>query len=211
MLPLRLILSLALFSVAAVVLIFATEDDAAVVFTVARTAYFLWLFVLGIELARYRERLIACVAQMGRPMKTGIAIAALLFYTIHWTVAPLRYHYALGDLFVGLGSALFILMAIAFPSVEALLSRSLMLGVGRISYSLYLSHIIILQVVLSALHGRLPIAVVLMGGIALAIAFAAVMYRAVELPAIQLGRMLARRWAYGDAGGGPAADIARLG
>lgn len=70
---------------------------------------------------------------------------------------------------------------------------------GRISYSLYLSHFLVLAVVQYALLRYLPaldrarhVALLLCGTLPLVIGISALLYRYVELPGIRIGRALAR-------------------
>jgi peptidoglycan/LPS O-acetylase OafA/YrhL len=86
--------------------------------------------------------------------------------------------------------------------VKPLLTNPIVLYLGRISYSLYLSHILVIIVIQYALLTWVPdlsqmthLGVLLAGTTAVTIALSSVLYRYLEVPGIHAGRALARRLA----------------
>jgi peptidoglycan/LPS O-acetylase OafA/YrhL len=86
--------------------------------------------------------------------------------------------------------------------VTPLLTNPLVLYLGRLSYSLYLSHILVIIVIQYALLMWVPdlsqivhFGVLLAGTTAVTIVVSAVLYRSIEVPGIQAGRALVRRYA----------------
>lgn len=84
--------------------------------------------------------------------------------------------------------------------VKPLLTNPVMLYLGRISYSLYLSHILVIIVIQYALLTWLPelsrmvhFVVLLAGTTAVSIAVSMVLYRYLEVPGIHVGRVLVQR------------------
>jgi peptidoglycan/LPS O-acetylase OafA/YrhL len=67
------------------------------------------------------------------------------------------------------------------------------LWAGRVSYSLYLSHVVLLLTLVSVLHQWVSIYVILLAMPLLALALAGLLYRLLEEPAIALGRRLESR------------------
>ena len=65
---------------------------------------------------------------------------------------------------------------------------------GRISYSLYLTHAVILLALLHLLDGRIPMSAIIALMWIVAVPVAALSYRWVELPAIGLGKRVASRF-----------------
>jgi len=83
-----------------------------------------------------------------------------------------------------------------------LLTNPIVLHPGRISYSPYLSHMLVIIVIQYALRLWVPdlsqmahLGVLLAGTIAVTIALSSVLYRYLEVPGIHAGRALARRLA----------------
>jgi len=84
--------------------------------------------------------------------------------------------------------------------VSPLLTNPIVRYLGRISYSLYLSHTVVIIVIQYALVTWAPglsqmvyFRVLLANTTAVTIAVSAVLYRCLEIPGIQAGRSLARR------------------
>ncbi len=98
----------------------------------------------------------------------------------------------------GLGAAALLVACSATPGLRAWLVRGVAHHVGRTSYSLYLSHFLVLLCVTPRLmafaltHHRGPWVATWAGGLAatigLALVVAEVVYRLVEVPSIALGR-----------------------
>ncbi len=97
------------------------------------------------------------------------------------------------DAAFGLGAALMIALALGSPAWSRGLQRRPLLWLGRISYSLYLTHNIVLLAVVHAFHPMLdgPALVALV--VVASLLVADLGYRLVEAPSIRLGRRLAGR------------------
>ena len=65
------------------------------------------------------------------------------------------------------------------------------LWLGRVSYSLYLTHVIVLVTVVRLLPASLPLEARLAGGVAMSLAFAGLFWRLVEDPSGRFGRWVA--------------------
>jgi peptidoglycan/LPS O-acetylase OafA/YrhL len=92
------------------------------------------------------------------------------------------------DLALFLGSVLIIALASTPGSFRAFLRRPALAWLGRVSFSLYLVHTIVLATALHAMSKWLPLPVIAALGIALSLPVAAVFYRIVELPSQRLAR-----------------------
>jgi peptidoglycan/LPS O-acetylase OafA/YrhL len=163
------------------------------------TLRYLFCFDIGVMLA--------CYPGLARAVtRPGLALCAamVLFAADRLALSP----YPRLDLFANaLGSCLLLagLLGSAGRGPFVLLERAPLRFLGRISYSLYLFHPLVLypvgQVVATQLRpGVLANALVVVSGIAISIALAAVSYELIEAPMIRLGRSrLARRPAIGGA------------
>lgn len=94
-----------------------------------------------------------------------------------------------------LGAAYFLLFALV-PNgwLSRLLRLSPLRFLGRVSYSLYLTHSPLLIVMSIAIWGKMPYSYLLLPFLAVAFAVAAVFYRLVEVPSIALGKSITARW-----------------
>ena len=97
------------------------------------------------------------------------------------------------DLAVYGGSLLLILVARQPGRLRAALRRPLTAGLGAISFSLYLVHVPVLVALLHQTHDAWPPLAIALGGVALALAAALVMYALVEVPSRRLARAVERR------------------
>jgi peptidoglycan/LPS O-acetylase OafA/YrhL len=97
---------------------------------------------------------------------------------------------------MGLGSALLVAGALHVPALRGLLSRAPLRHLGRVSYSLYLLHYLVLIQIVCRVTGTplswprgLAVFAVVMG---LSLALSELGWRAVEAPSIRAGRALIR-------------------
>ncbi len=159
------------------------------------TATYLQFFVAGIVLARYRTVVIERVRMATTFSRVALAVASLLLYTSPWWVPnPGGARGRLLDLEpVLLGAMGFLVLAIGAPGPGAVLRTRPVQYLGRISYSLYLVHAIVLLALLHLFYGRAPIAVLLIALWPVALGLAALGERYIERPSVALGRRLTQR------------------
>lgn len=98
------------------------------------------------------------------------------------------------DMAVFVGSVFLIMLAQQPGRFRTVLTSRLLTWIGKISFSLYLVHTVILQAALHALHDKLPLSVIAATGALLSFLVAALFYRGVELPAQTLARQVGRRF-----------------
>lgn len=141
------------------------------------TLHFMALFVMGIALASARDRIRASI---GAWSTARIAIAVL--FALVLLALP-------SDMLRGAGGALLIAVVVGSPWASRVLGWGPLHWLGRVSFSLYLIHQPILAAFVYWFGGPLS---VLQAGIAVicGIAMAELLYRAVERPAILLGRRI---------------------
>jgi peptidoglycan/LPS O-acetylase OafA/YrhL len=94
------------------------------------------------------------------------------------------------DWITAAGAALFILIALHSTFAKRLLLLKPVHFIGKISYSLYLIHMVVLYACIHALSGLMPLWAVLAAAVLLSFAAAAILYFILELPAIRLGKAL---------------------
>jgi peptidoglycan/LPS O-acetylase OafA/YrhL len=154
---------------------------------VPETATYLIYFAVGAWLAVYRDR----TAKLG-PRLTTFARALLCAIALVLLSVPSGLPGA--GIAAGLGAASVIVLATASPAIGDALSASWCVGLGRISYSLYLTHVVVLMTLGRVLGRFLPIWQVLAVAAPVIGLVAWIGYCWVELPSIRLGRLMAARF-----------------
>ena len=160
---------------------------------VPTTIHYTAMFIVGALLAKHHERLAARFNRLRRASKWLALAAAIMAYTYRWWFLPGQrvLHFDLfNDWAVTAGVSVFIICALASAKASRLLHARPLLFLGRISYSLYLYHAIVLLAALHLFFGHLPLPVIYALSLVTSLTVATVMYRLVEVPSIEIGR----RW-----------------
>ncbi len=148
-----------------------------------RTVQYLDLFVGGAVLAQHRQAVAAGIDGLPRLHRIALWCAALALFAVPSNAAQ--------GLPAGFGALLVVMMSFSDRRAGAVLTGPVQLWLGRVSYSLYLVHLPILLATVHLFQSQLPLLIVLLLGVALSLAAAEVMHRAVERPWMRLGRRLA--------------------
>ncbi|WP_426452123.1 acyltransferase family protein [Paenibacillus sp. S-38] len=156
------------------------------------TLGFLLLFVVGALLAKHKDRLIAVYQALTPIWKIVWFLLGFFLYSLH--LPDSLKNAALTTVFTDLnmiGCCLLILAAMSKGAFSRLLLHPVLHFFGKISYSLYLLHLVVLIASVRLLHGLIPIGLIL--GIAAlgSVALAALSYYRIEVPSIRIGR----KWA----------------
>jgi peptidoglycan/LPS O-acetylase OafA/YrhL len=155
----------------------------------ALTWYFLVFFVAGIVLANYRARLRA-VPPLAAAIFSGLGVYCFILPNV-----GLFGSYLPTDLTFGAGATVLIAMALGSSTWGRVLKNTALMQLGRISYSLYLTHNIILLLVVHAFYGIVNRIELILLVIVLSLVAAEVNYQLVEYPSLRLGRWLSHLWA----------------
>ncbi|UHC18611.1 acyltransferase [Methylobacterium currus] len=89
-----------------------------------------------------------------------------------------------------IAAAVLIVLALDWPVMTRVLSLPVLLWLGRISYSLYLTHLVLLDSLKAMLAGILPVPVIITLALPLALLLAECVYELVEKPAIAWARRI---------------------
>lgn len=157
------------------------------------TVLYVPLFMLGILLARDRQRIAALVEGFHPTIAALVGAVGLLCYTYPFWVLPgvrLLHPWAADTAMVTVGAAAFIALALGHRPLAGWLMTAPLRQLGRISYSLYLTHVLVLLGLIHLFFGVLPLALLLLIGVAASLLSAQLFYRLVEQPALALGRRL---------------------
>lgn len=156
---------------------------------------YLPMFVLGAVLSHHRQALTVWVTRLNDAMCAALLLLALLIIPVQWygyAPQPLLGRLALNDYAVLLGAALLIVLALGWKRWQLWLERPGLLWLGRVSFSLYLYHALVLAVVVRLGAGLLPLPVLILTAFALTLGVAHLGYEYVERRAIERGRATTR-------------------
>jgi peptidoglycan/LPS O-acetylase OafA/YrhL len=155
-------------------------------------------FVTGVLLFIYSPRLISAFERSTRFEVIIFLTMAILLYTNRWITHVLwdipfwgPFYVFENDVLV-LAGALFLMVSFN-PHVQKFLSNKILIFTGKISYSLYLIHPIVLSSVVYGFGNQLPLPIVGSIIIALSIPISYLFYKTVENPLNNIGRLLAKR------------------
>lgn len=160
----------------------------------ALTAHYTGIFVFGAVLALHREKWMAWLASA--PRRVSVLLASLAFYLLSRGILGLVPD-GIGDVMFDWGAALgaggIICTAVTSRRFTAVLALRPIAFIGALSYSLYLSHSVVL---LSVIHlmpaaDTATLALVVAGALVVPVAIA--IHYLIELPSIALGRFLTAR------------------
>ena len=96
------------------------------------------------------------------------------------------------ELCYAVGALMLIVLCLHSAAARRFLNRSVFLWLGKVSYSLYLSHQVILIALVYLLHDTLPMIAILPLVLIASLLAAELMNRTVEMPSSELGKRLSR-------------------
>lgn len=149
------------------------------------------MFMVGALLARYHKRLVVLLSSRGRFLLLSAAgIGALLYCFRYYNMSlhPLRSRLILNDWAMTAGCSIFIMIALTSVLAGRCLRWRPLLFMGKISYSFYLLHVVVLLSVLHVGYGRAPLFVLLTIVFLLSLLAASLFYYFLEIPGIRLGK-----------------------
>jgi peptidoglycan/LPS O-acetylase OafA/YrhL len=153
-----------------------------------------FLFVTGATLAKYRNETVAWFRTLPPALRSAIGVTALLLLGTHGLVhSRVQIVRVLSSVAPQFGAILLLIGVIGSSRAQTALETKPCLWAGRVSYSLYLSHLVLLLTLVSLLYRFVPVYVILLAMPPLALALAGVLYWLLEQPAMSLGRRLERR------------------
>ena len=161
-----------------------------------QTLFYVPAFVGGIVLARRRAPVLRRFAALAGPARGLLLAAGVALYTYPSWVGGTWFRGASSDIAqlaaITAGGCVLIVCALGSVRAGAFLRRRIPQFLGRISYSLYLLHPVVLLALLHLAREGMPVAAIIALMWAICIPLAALCYRWVELPGIALGKRIAR-------------------
>jgi peptidoglycan/LPS O-acetylase OafA/YrhL len=162
----------------------------------ANTVIYAALFANGAALALAGQPLLTRLYRLhGAIQATLIFSALIILSTSQIGLFSIWFNKAFIALFLQAAAATFI---IAFAMIDCWMTRTILnhpipIYLGRISYSLYLVHLVVLQVLVRLLEGRVPNGITIPLVLVVSIAVAHILRETLEAGSQSLGRWLARK------------------
>ncbi|WP_179884268.1 acyltransferase family protein [Bacillus toyonensis] len=185
-------------------LVIKVDDLSFILKTIGDTFYYCSFFVIGAVFAKYKDSVKVFYNRQSTISKTLIVIFAILMYSIEWIVPGLgELKTSSGIYFIILRTfvnvcvtiAILILFMFALNAVkfQNKLKNAKLVYLGKISYSLYLIHPIVILASVYTLKGFLPIELIVVSVPFVSIIIASIMYKLIEEPSIGLGKKLIKK------------------
>jgi peptidoglycan/LPS O-acetylase OafA/YrhL len=163
------------------------------------TFYYSGFFILGSVLAKYNADLQVFANKMGKNIIVLLSITFLLLYSFEWIVPNIGNYRLSGtnytrllskviiDWAVAIGVCILFVLSINITKFKQILNSSLLIYVGKISYSVYLIHPIVLLCVIHLGNDIIPLYILIGVSFILSIVIGGFLYRFLEYPSIRLG------------------------
>lgn len=145
------------------------------------TIYYLPMFLIGALAAEVAPRLSALLDRFGAARMAACFVAGYLL--LWWP----------NDAVAAIGAAVLVVLVARSAIFRRLAGLRVPAFLGRVSYSLYLTHLPLLQAVVLIFGGVIGVPFAVLLGVVLAIPAAALFARWIEAPSQRLGRRLAER------------------
>lgn len=156
-------------------------------------------FVIGALLAAHEPHVQRFYARLPRPLRWGLTLGSVVLYT-NTAHLPTTYSTVAGATWL-------IVVALCSPLASRLLCSPPIQWLGRVSYSLYLSHLALLLFLINALYPRLGFLQVVLLAVPLALFCATLLCAWVEQPAITISRIVGRRLQQGPPAAVPSGNL----
>jgi peptidoglycan/LPS O-acetylase OafA/YrhL len=153
-----------------------------IVLSFIETARYVLFFVLGILIAAKNPAI-------ERFLRRHAGTVPLL-WLLAFCFLAVPYAKAYLEIFYAAGAFLLIALCIHSDAAKRLLRHGALLWLGKVSYSLYLSHHVVLLAMAHLLYRQLPMWAILALFLPLSLIVAEILNRLIELPSSKLGKSL---------------------
>ncbi|HFJ9450894.1 acyltransferase [Bacillus anthracis] len=188
------LLSVFSFSICSVVILFLFHSSLTLTSYVL-TLHYTVLFLLGALVAKYKNKLIVFYSNRTKNEKIAWFLFAILLYMYEGIIGEIKLlnNFIIRDYVVAISACLFVILSLSVSTLSSLLRNKYLLYLGKISYSLYLYHIISLFSLMYMLHEILPLPIILIFSLILSFILAMISYLFVEKFAFRIGKYIAKQ------------------
>ncbi len=154
-------------------------------YSILQTIYYLVFFLMGIGLAIKREKIYTAINKLPEAAKFISVIIAVIFLIYFDSVTT-----SFVDYLRGIGAIMLIAFAYSWDRFKVWLSMPIFVWLGKISYSLYIVHWLIIYSVFELLGNSIPLWQCVAATIILSLISAQLMSKFVEYPCINFGKRI---------------------
>lgn len=188
------LLSLFGFSICSVLILFLFHSSLTLT-SYALTLHYTVLFLLGALVAKYKNTLIMFYSNCTKYKKILWFLLAILLYMYEGIIGEIKVlnNFLFRDYVVAISACLFVILSLSVSTFSSLLRNKYLLYLGRISYSLYLYHLISLFALIYMLNEILPLTIILIMSLILSFIIATISYVFVEKFAFRVGKYVTKQ------------------
>jgi peptidoglycan/LPS O-acetylase OafA/YrhL len=148
-------------------------------------------FIIGAALAAHFDAVKAQFAALSSFARIGLWCVSAVFLSIpdYYISYTLFFFCSLA------GAVLLLVLCLTSTPAQAVLAHAPARWLGRVSYSLYLIHLIVILALVHAFHAHVSGGLLVVAAVPMALLAAELMYRCIELPSQNFGRRVAARMA----------------
>jgi peptidoglycan/LPS O-acetylase OafA/YrhL len=162
------------------------------------TLHYMLMFFSGALLAKYRYKLINKYQNLSTLKKLMILAIGLFFYIYSVSVSSHIFNDRLlwlptSDWGTTIGALFIIIYSLSEKKASKLLLKKPILFIGKISYSIYLYHLVIILFLLSVFQEKMNNFFIWLLSIALTLVISYFAYESIEKTSVKLGRNLSKR------------------
>jgi peptidoglycan/LPS O-acetylase OafA/YrhL len=158
--------------------------------TLLQTLMYVPVFLLGGALAIHMETISGWFRRMTKVQIFTVSVAAYIAVQFRWLVSENETLALFANV---IGAALVIAVAASLPGVVRVLENKRLIFLGKISYSLYLSQMAVMLLVVISLGQFMPVDLVLPLAVVICLVTAYIFYQLFERPSLQLANILYKR------------------
>ncbi|WP_424768356.1 acyltransferase family protein [Paenibacillus sp. sgz302251] len=183
-------------------LIYATVTNAPFIGTeLYATVHYTSIFILGALLAKYRYSITSKLLNIQTKFKICLLSFGFIFYLYAHPSFILNivfhgfnpyYRTVIDSWFTAFGASIIIVFSISSARFAHVLKNKAINYIGKISYSLYLTHLVVLFSCIHLLHGVIPTWAICLVVLVLTFVMSSSMYYLVERPSMKLGKNISR-------------------
>lgn len=159
--------------------------------------HYLPFFIFGSFLTKYNRTLYEHICK-SRVLKYLLLVSSIVLYTSVFSLSFLNLNDKVADYLVSFGVVLIIIYSINSSRLKKILSKSILLPLGELSYSFYLLHLGILITFSSIMIGLMnyntfSVLLILFISMAVSLIVSLIMYNLIEKPFMRYGKYLSVR------------------